>query len=76
MKPLASHIWLNGEITPWADAKVHVMSHALHYGTSVFEGVRVYDTPHGPCGFRLTDHIRRLVGFGAHLRFRAAVHDR
>ncbi|HWE47213.1 MAG TPA: branched-chain amino acid transaminase [Caulobacteraceae bacterium] len=61
MKPLASYIWLNGEITPWADAKVHVMSHALHYGTSVFEGVRVYDTPNGPCGFRLTDHIRRLA---------------
>ncbi|RZJ02512.1 MAG: branched-chain amino acid transaminase [Brevundimonas sp.] len=60
MRPLAEHIWVNGELTPWADAKVHVMSHALHYGTSVFEGVRVYDTPNGPCGFRLTDHVRRL----------------
>ncbi|HEY3813535.1 MAG TPA: branched-chain amino acid transaminase [Caulobacteraceae bacterium] len=61
MKPLAEFIWLNGALTPWADAKVHVMSHALHYGTSMFEGVRVYDTPDGPCGFRLTDHIRRLA---------------
>ena len=47
-------------MTPWADAQVHVLSHALHYGTSVFEGMRAYDTPRGPCGFRLTDHVRRL----------------
>ena len=60
MKPLADLIWMNGDIRPWADAKVHVMTHALHYGTSVFEGIRVYDTPKGPCVFRLTDHIRRL----------------
>jgi len=60
MRPLAEHIWINGELTPWVDAKIHVMSHALHYGTSVFEGIRVYDTPDGPRGFRLTDHVRRL----------------
>ena len=60
MQPLAENIWINGELTPWADAKIHVMSHALHYGTSVFEGIRVYDTPDGPRGFRLTDHVRRL----------------
>jgi branched-chain amino acid aminotransferase len=60
MKPLAEFIWFDGEMTPWADAKVHVLSHALHYGTSVFEGIRAYDTPMGPCGFRLTDHVRRL----------------
>ena len=60
MPPLAEYIWINGELTPWADARVHVMSHALHYGTSVFEGIRVYDTPEGPCGFRLRDHVRRL----------------
>jgi len=60
VKPLAELIWMNGEIKPWADAKVHVLSHALHYGTSVFEGIRVYDTPTGPAVFRLTDHIRRL----------------
>ncbi|MCL1043245.1 MULTISPECIES: branched-chain amino acid transaminase [Shewanella] len=56
----AELIWFNGEIMPWGDAKVHVMSHALHYGTSVFEGIRVYNTPQGPAGFRLTDHVQRL----------------
>ncbi|WP_299004045.1 branched-chain amino acid transaminase [uncultured Shewanella sp.] len=56
----AEYIWFNGVIMPWADAKVHVMSHALHYGTSVFEGIRVYDTHLGPAGFRLTDHVQRL----------------
>ncbi|MCG9713191.1 branched-chain amino acid transaminase [Shewanella insulae] len=56
----AELIWFNGEIMPWGEAKVHVMSHALHYGTSVFEGIRVYDTPQGPAGFRLTDHVQRL----------------
>ena len=60
MQPLAKNIWINGELTAWENATVHVMSHALHYGTSVFEGIRVYDTPNGPCGFRLTDHVRRL----------------
>jgi branched-chain amino acid aminotransferase len=60
MKPLADVIWMNGALTPWGEAKVHVMTHALHYGTSVFEGVRAYNTPDGPCGFRLTDHVRRL----------------
>jgi branched-chain amino acid aminotransferase len=60
MTPLAEFIWQDGELKPWAEAKVHVLSHAIHYGTSVFEGVRVYDTPDGPVGFRLTDHIRRL----------------
>ncbi len=60
MPPLAESIWINGALTPWANAKIHVMSHALHYGTSVFEGIRVYDTPDGPRAFRLTDHIRRL----------------
>jgi branched-chain amino acid aminotransferase len=61
MKPLAEHIWMNGRIVPWASATVHVMTHALHYGTSVFEGVRVYDTPQGPCGFRVTDHMNRMI---------------
>ena len=54
------HIWHNGMIKPWAEATVHVMSHALHYGSSVFEGIRSYDTPRGPAIFRLSDHNRRL----------------
>lgn len=59
-KKTAEFIWFNGEIMPWGDAKVHVLSHGLHYGTSVFEGIRVYDTPNGPAVFRLTDHMQRL----------------
>lgn len=54
------HIWHNGRIKPWAEATVHVMAHALHYGSSVFEGIRSYETPKGPAIFRLTDHIKRL----------------
>ena len=53
-------IWHNGRIKPWAEATTHVMAHALHYGSSVFEGIRCYQTPDGPAIFRLTDHNRRL----------------
>ena len=53
-------IWHNGQIKPWAEATTHVMAHALHYGSSVFEGIRSYDTPNGPAIFRLTDHNKRL----------------
>ena len=53
-------IWHNGVVKPWQEATVHVMAHALHYGSSVFEGIRSYDTPNGPKIFRLTDHLRRL----------------
>ncbi|MBD8524220.1 branched-chain amino acid transaminase [Pseudomarimonas arenosa] len=54
------HIWHNGEFKRWQDATVHVMAHALHYGSSVFEGIRCYETPNGPMIFRLGDHLRRL----------------
>ena len=54
------HIWMNGELVPWQDAKIHVLSHSLHYGTGVFEGIRAYATEDGPAMFRLTDHIQRL----------------
>ena len=53
-------IWMNGELVDWADAKVHVGVHGLHYGSGVFEGIRCYDTPKGPSVFRLTDHLQRL----------------
>src|SRR5580698_4949059 len=53
-------IWQNGAIKPWKDATAHVMSHALHYGSSVFEGIRSYATPRGQMIFRLTDHLKRL----------------
>lgn len=54
------HIWFNGEIVPWQSATLHVMAHVVHYGSSVFEGIRSYETAKGPCVFRLTDHLRRL----------------
>ena len=53
-------IWMNGELVDWADAKVHVGVHGLHYGTGVFEGIRCYETPNGPAVFRLRDHLQRL----------------
>jgi branched-chain amino acid aminotransferase len=54
-------IWMNGRMIPWEQATVHVLSHALHYGSSVFEGIRVYKTPNGPKVFRLMDHMQRLL---------------
>jgi len=57
----AAKIWFNGEFVPWEDAKVHVLSHAIHYGTSFFEGVRCYETAKGSAVFRLDDHLRRLI---------------
>jgi branched-chain amino acid aminotransferase len=56
----ADYIWFNGEMVPWGEAKVHVMSHALHYGTSVFEGIRCYDSHKGPVVFRHREHMQRL----------------
>jgi branched-chain amino acid aminotransferase len=53
-------IWHNGELVAWEDAKVHVLTHGLHYGTGVFEGVRAYETPSGPAIFRHHDHLERL----------------
>ena len=53
-------IWHEGKLVPWEQATIHVLSHALHYGSSVFEGIRVYKTPDGPIGFRLTDHVQRM----------------
>ena len=56
----SKYIWKNGRLIDWEQATVHVLAHALHYGSSVFEGIRVYDTPDGPAGFRLQEHIDRL----------------
>lgn len=54
-------IWRDGQLVPWADATIHVMSHVVHYGSCVFEGVRCYETPAGGAIFRLREHMRRLV---------------
>ncbi|AEP11425.1 branched chain amino acid aminotransferase apoenzyme [Chloracidobacterium thermophilum B] len=53
-------IWHNGKLLPWEDARIHVMSHVIHYGSSVFEGIRCYQTPRGPRLVRLREHVRRL----------------
>jgi branched-chain amino acid aminotransferase len=53
-------IWMNGELVDWADANIHILTHSLHYGMGVFEGVRAYETPDGPAVFRLTEHMKRL----------------
>ena len=53
-------IWMDGQLVDWDDAKIHVLTHTLHYGCGVFEGIRAYATDRGPAVFRLTDHIVRL----------------
>ncbi len=58
---IASKVWHNGKVIDWKDARVHVMTHAIHYGSSVFEGIRAYETQHGTAVFRLTEHIQRLL---------------
>lgn len=58
--PEVKKIWMNGKLVDWADAKIHVLTHALHYGSGVFEGIRAYETDKGTAVFRLTDHIKRL----------------
>jgi branched-chain amino acid aminotransferase len=54
-------IWMDGELVPWDEARVHILTHSLHYGSGVFEGIRTYATSDGPAVFRLTDHIDRML---------------
>ncbi|MGI8494652.1 MAG: branched-chain amino acid transaminase, partial [Pyrinomonadaceae bacterium] len=58
---IAPKVWKNGEFIDWDNARVHVMTHAIHYGSSVFEGIRAYETKQGPAIFRLTEHMQRLL---------------
>lgn len=58
---IAPRVWKNGQLIDWNDARVHVMTHAIHYGSSVFEGIRCYSTERGPAIFRLREHMRRLI---------------
>ena len=60
MSDLKGKIWMDGDLLKWSDAKIHVLTHTLHYGTGVFEGVRAYETSAGPAIFRLNDHTKRL----------------
>ncbi|MEW9554282.1 branched-chain amino acid transaminase [Nonomuraea sp. NPDC050783] len=57
----AAYIWMDGELVPWGEARVHVLTHGLHYGTGVLEGTRAFATPDGPAVFRLEEHLLRLV---------------
>ena len=57
-------IWHNGRLIAWDDAKIHVLSHVVSYGSSVFEGIRCYETSSGPAAFRLREHLRRMVDSG------------
>jgi branched-chain amino acid aminotransferase len=57
-------VWMNGKLVDWENATVHVLSHALHYGTGVFEGIRCYETSKGPAVFRLRDHLERMERSG------------
>lgn len=57
-------IWFDGKFVDWKDAKIHVLSHVVHYGSSVFEGIRCYDTQKGPAVFRLEEHVKRLFNSG------------
>jgi branched-chain amino acid aminotransferase len=63
-------IWLDGKLYAWDRAKIHVLSHSLHYGTGVFEGIRFYDTPSGPAIFRLDEHMDRLFYSAGCLKFK------
>ena len=63
IEPVAK-VWMNGELVNWDDANVHVLTHALHYGSGVFEGVRCYKTDRGPAVYRLADHYRRMERSG------------
>ncbi len=56
----SKYIWMNGKYVPWKEAKIHVLTHSLHYGSGVFEGIRCYNTVKGPAIFRLEDHLKRL----------------
>ncbi len=57
----STYIWKNGQLINWDEANTHVLSHALHYGTAIFEGIRAYNTPNGPCIFKAKEHYDRLM---------------
>ena len=69
---ISSKVWKNGEFIDWDDAKIHVMSHVVNYGSSVFEGIRCYETSKGSAVFRLTEHMQRLVNSAKIYRMNSA----
>jgi len=72
----AKFIWMDGKLVPWDEAKIHILSHVIHYGTGVFEGLRCYKTKKGPAIFRLKDHHRKVIQFGEDLSDGNPLHPR
>ncbi len=66
--PRADYIWMDGELVPWDEARIHVLAHVIHYGSGAFEGARVYEHPKGPAMFRMRAHVRRLLESSKMLR--------
>ena len=64
MPNYSKNIWFDGKITPFKEANIHVLSHCIHYGTGVFEGIKCYNTENGPAVFRLREHMERLINSG------------
>ena len=64
MSNYSKNIWFDGKITPFNEANIHVLSHCIHYGTGVFEGIKCYNTENGPAVFRLREHMERLINSG------------
>ena len=73
MSDYSKYIWYNSNIIPWEEANTHVMSHVLHYGSGVFEGIKCYKTSRGPAIFRLEDHINRLLESAALYRMKVNI---
>ncbi len=69
-------IWHNGQLIPWEQATIHVMSHVIHYGSSVFEGIRCYGQPSGSAVFRLPEHMQRLIDSAKIYRMELPLHAR
>ena len=57
MQHFSKNIWLDGKLIPYDNAKIHILSHCIHYGSGVFEGIKCYETPEGPAVFRLKEHL-------------------
>lgn len=66
--PRADYVWMDGELVPWDDAKIHVTAHVIHYGSGAFEGCRIYEHPKGSAMFRMPEHVRRLFDSSKMLR--------
>ena len=72
---IGSKVWMDGKLIPWEKATVHVSAHAVHYGSSAFEGIRAYDHPSGPAVFRLSEHMERLANSCRLLRGQVLLFD-